>query len=301
MAENWQEALASLRVLVCIARADGVVQPSEQTVLAEALQQLGPTPENLTLSQLLTENLPLMPLLQQITTPAAQQAVYHAARSLAEQDGIHPEQQRLLAQIRSTFESALSADAAGVTAAGVTADTDAEPSPYESLVAGIQVVSQHNRRARDLILDYALGAAVIGLIPISIPGFWLMQILALIILLVKMRRDIAALWGFPKGHGFLAFAGSWFGSLGALSISLMAGLTLLGIGAFMPLVEGLALAAAFATLTWAMGQVTNQFHFSSGRMDQIAFQQMLERSAQSRQHRSRQPRLRQRRRRSDDG
>lgn len=287
MAENWQEALASLRVLVCIAKADGAVQPSEQTVLAEALQQLGPTPENLTLPQLLAENLPLMPLLQQITPPDAQQAVYHAARSLAEQNGIQPQQQRLLDQIRSTFASALAA----VSPAAIPADTGAEPSPYESLVAGIQVVSQHNRRARDLILDYALGAAIIALIPIAMPGFWLMQILALTILLVKMRRDIAALWGFPKGHGFLAFAGSWFGSLGALAIALMAGLTLLGIGAFVPLVEGLALAAAFATLTWALGQVTNQFHFSSGRMDQIAFQRMLERSAQSRQ----------RKRRSDDG
>lgn len=287
MAENWQEALASLRVLVCIAKADGAVQPSEQTVLAEALQQLGPTPENLTLPQLLAENLSLMPLLQQITTPDAQQAVYHAARSLAEQNGMQPQQQRLLDQIRSTFASALAADSP----TGVAANTSADLSPYEALVSGIQVVSQHNRRARDLILDYALGAAVIALIPISMPGFWLMQILALIILLVKMRRDIAALWGFPKGHGFLAFAGSWFGSLGALAVALMAGLTLLGIGAFVPLVEGLALAAAFATLTWALGQVTNQFHFSSGRMDQIAFQRMLERSAQ----------FRQRKRRSDDG
>lgn len=283
MPENREEALASLRVLVWIARADGTVSSSEQTVLTEALEQLEPQPEGMTLEQLLAEEIPFAQLLQTITTADAQRAVYDAARSLAAQDGIHPEQQQLLDQMQQAFHRALSPTAP----TGAAADVGAGTSDYEALVAGIQVVSQHNHRARDLILDYALGAAVIGLIPISFPGFWIIQFLGLIVLIGKMRRDIAALWGFPRGHDILARVGGWFGSLGALAIALMAWLTLLLIGAFVPYIDSLAPAAAFATLTWAMGQLTNQFHFSSGRMDQIAFQRLLQRSTQPGRRRGR--------------
>ena len=56
-------------------------------------------PLNITLAQSLVEEIPLTQLLQEITTPDAQGSGYDAARSLAEQDGIHPQQQQLLDQI----------------------------------------------------------------------------------------------------------------------------------------------------------------------------------------------------------
>lgn len=276
MTESRQEALASLRVLVCIAKADGDVSPSERTVLTEAWEQL-PMPSSITLVQLLAEEIPLTQLLQGITTPDAQRAVYDAARSLAEQDGIHSQQQRLLDQIQTTFHSSLT-----VSPSRESSTPNSNDSPYESLVAGIQLVAQHNRKVRNVILDYALGAAVIGLIPI--PGL-LLQLLAVLILIVKMRRHIRALWGFPTGHDILAFVSNWFGSLGSLAIALMAWSTVLVIGVFVPLVDSLAQAAAFATLTWAQGQVTNQFYFGSKRMDHLAFQRSIQPSAQPRKRR----------------
>lgn len=273
MIENWQEALASLRVLVCIAKVDGGISPLEQTVLTTALEQLEPMSQDMTLEQLLKENISLTQILQSIITPDAQRAVYDAARSLAEQDGIHPKQQQLLDQIQNTFRSSLS-KVSQVSQSTAASQTPSDNSPYESLVAGIQAVTQHNRQVRDLILDYALGAAVIGLIPV--PGFLLIKIIAVVILIIKMRRNIAALWGFPKGHDILAFVGNWFGSLGALAIALMAWLTVVGLGVLVPYINSLAQAAAFATLTWAQGQVTNQFYFSSRQMDQIAFQRSIQ-------------------------
>lgn len=277
MTESWPEALASLRVLVCIAKADDDISPSEHTVLTEAWEQL-PMPSNITLAQLLAEEIPLTQLLQDITTPDAQRAIYDAARSLAEQDGIHPQQERLLDQIQTTFCPSLT-----VSRSRESSDPNSNDSPYESLVAGIQLVAQHNRKVRNVILDYALGAAVIGLIPI--PGLLLLQIFAVLILIVKMRRHIRALWGFPTGHDILAFVSNWFGSLGSLAIALMAWLTVLAIGAFVPFVDSLARAAAFATLTWAQGHVTNQFYFGSQRMDHLAFQRSIQPSAQPRKRR----------------
>jgi len=267
MAENRQEALVSLRILVCIAKADGTISSSEQTVLSEALEQLQPRPAE-TLQQLMAEDIPLAQLLPQIVEPAAQQAVYNAAHALAEQEGIHPAQQQLLDQIQRSFQIST----ADLTQSEAT-QLDLDTSAYDSLTAGIHLVTQHNRQVRNLIFDYALGAAVIGLIPIS--GLLLLQLVGLIGLILKMRRDIGALWGFPRGHDILAFVGNWFGSLGALGIALMAWLTMLAIGVFVPHLDSLARAAAFTTLTWAEGQVTNQFYMSSRRMDQIAFQQFI--------------------------
>ncbi|MBW4475001.1 MAG: hypothetical protein KME45_32165 [Stenomitos rutilans HA7619-LM2] len=149
-------------------------------------------------------------------------------------------------------------------------DADADDPSDGSFRAGIQWVTQHNRRVRDVIFDYALGAAVIGLIPTQ--RLLLLQLLAVLILIVKMRRHIRSLWGFPKGHDLLAFVGSWFGSLGSLAIALMAWLTVLVIGVYVPYVDSLAHGAAFATLTWAEGQVTSQFYFGSKRLDQLAYQ-----------------------------
>lgn len=278
MAENWQEALASLRVLVCIAKVDGTVSPSEQTLLTEAWEKLEPASQGITLKQLLTENLPLTQILPNITTPDAQRALYDAARSIAEQDGIHPSQQQLLDQIQTTFRPALT-DVPPLNSSQSSAfNPDLQDSPYEALVSGIQAVTQRNRQARNLILDYALGAAVIGLIPIR--GWLILQFVVIVVLIIKMRRDIGALWGFPKGHDILAFVGSWFGSVGALAIALMAWLTLLGIGVVIPYVDSLALAAAFATLVWAQGQMTNQFYISSSRMDQLAFQRSIQQPIQ---------------------
>lgn len=270
MAENWREALASLRVLVCIAKADGSLSSSDQEMLRAAFEQLEPLPQPITWEQLLTEDIPITELLQDITTPDTQEALYNAARSLIEPEGTHPGQQQLFNQMQTAFYSS--------------PKNVSDDSSYKSLVAGIQIVAQHNRRVRNLVLDYALGAAVIGLIPV--PGLLIIQIITLVFLMIKMRRNIGALWGFPKGHDILAFVGTWFGSLGALAIALMAWLTLLGIGVFVPFVDSLARAAAFATLVWAQGQVTNQFYNSSRRMDQLAFQRSVQRSAQSQRSRS---------------
>jgi len=272
MAENQQEALASLRLLVCLAKADGDISEPEQTVLSEALEQLGPSSTSMTLEQLIAENMSVSDLLPQISMPDAQQAVYNAAQALAEQDGVHPAQQQILDQMQANFQ--ISAIDQAKSEIAQPDQSKLETASYGSLTAGIQIVAQRNRQVRNLILDYALGAAVIGLIPIR--GLFLLQVIALFILIIKMRRNIRALWGFPKGHDILAFVGSWFGGLGALGIALMAWLTVLAIGVFLPHFDSLARAAAFATLTWAEGQVTNQFHISSSRMDQIAFQQFIQ-------------------------
>ena len=121
-------------------------------------------------------------------------------------------------------------------------------------------VPSQGRRLRNLILDYALGASILGLMPI--PRFFTLKLLLTFGLILKMSWDIGNLWRFRKGQDVLARAGVFFGSLGALAMAFMAWLTFWGLGVFVPYLQGLALAAALFTLCWGVGQVVNQFYAS---------------------------------------
>ena len=122
---------------------------------------------------------------------------------------------------------------------------------------------RQERESRNLALDYALGVSILGLIPIS--GWLTLKLLVAIGLLAKMLWDIAVKWQFAKGQDILAVAGYLFGFLGALAMAFMAWLTLLAIGLFIPYVGSFKMAAALFTLTWVLGQNTNQFYASGQR------------------------------------
>lgn len=138
----------------------------------------------------------------------------------------------------------------------VAASTPAQPEP---IVIPPNLVRQE-RQVRDLVLDYALGASILGLIPI--PGLFTVKLLVAAGLILKMISDIGKLWCFQKGQDFLAIAGSFFGGLGALAMAFTAWLTMFGVGLFVPYIKSLALAAALFTLTWSIGQATKQFYAS---------------------------------------
>jgi hypothetical protein len=118
------------------------------------------------------------------------------------------------------------------------------------------------RDVRNLILDYALGVSLLGLIPVA---GWLSFKLAIAVLInAKMMRDIGYRWQFPRGQDILAIIGNFFGALGAIALSLGAWFTFFALGLFVPYVGSLAIAAALFTLTWMIGQATHQF-YANGR------------------------------------
>lgn len=122
---------------------------------------------------------------------------------------------------------------------------------------------KRHRQIRNLILDYAMGAALIGLNPIR--GTLTLTLLVVGILILKMIRDIGYSWRYTKGQDPLAIAGNLFGFLGAFALAFMAWVTIFCFGLFMPLFSGFAICVALFTLTWTLGQVTNQFYANSGK------------------------------------
>ena len=125
---------------------------------------------------------------------------------------------------------------------------------------------QIQRRVRALILDYGLGVAILGLNPF--PGFLSFTLLTSSLLILKMLRDIAAIWGFTGGQDWLAIASSFFGAISSLWLAIMMWGTLLVLGFFLPLPRSFAVAAGLFTLTCGLGQATNQFYASGWRLNQ---------------------------------
>lgn len=121
---------------------------------------------------------------------------------------------------------------------------------------------RQEKQTRNLALDYALGVSILGLIPIS--DLLTLKLLVALGLLLKMLWDLGAKWKFARGQDILAIAGYVFGLLGALAMAFMAWLTMLAVGLYVPYVSSFKLAAALFTLTWIVGQSTNQF-FASGQ------------------------------------
>lgn len=117
------------------------------------------------------------------------------------------------------------------------------------------------RIAHDLVLDYALGAAILGLNPF--PNLFIVTLLMVGVLLFKMRCDLAKLWGLRRRRGFWLIADSLLGLVGALSMALMAWLTLIAASAFIPLVHRFAISSAFFTLVWMSGFAVNHSYLAS--------------------------------------
>lgn len=75
--------------------------------------------------------------------------------------------------------------------------------------------SHLNAKVRNLILDYALGAAIVALL--LIPGIEWLKAIALVVLNLFLVIGIARLWNFQKGGDLLARIGILFGIAGAIA------------------------------------------------------------------------------------
>ena len=264
-----QEAIASLKLLACLAKADGTLHPEENKILIEAwqkLQQLTAFPEDITVASILSEDIVIEEILPQINTPKIQTALYKVAYILAEIDGIAPAEQEILDKIETNFQS-LDRD--------FLVDNDslaklAVQSPRDFIEAiAFQLVSV--KEVRDLILDYAIGIAILGFNPI--PGINLVANVIACGLILKMIRDIGAKWGYPKEQDALAIIGSIFGGIGALAAALTSWATLSLVSIYVPIIGEFAAASFFFTLTFAIGQATNQFYLSGRQLDAAALKQ----------------------------
>ncbi len=125
-----------------------------------------------------------------------------------------------------------------------------------------------NQEIRKLIIDYAIGAAILGLNPM--PGSLTVTLLATSVLLLKMMRDIGTKWGYPKGQDVLAIGGNLLGGLGSFWVGFMAWISMYVAGLFVPFVGGFAVASSLFVLTWRVGQATHLYYASGSQKSQLS-------------------------------
>jgi hypothetical protein len=128
-------------------------------------------------------------------------------------------------------------------------------------------VLYRNRAVRNLVMDYALGGAIVGLSPFQ--NLLTLTLIIAAVLLFKMVRDIRAQWGFLVKPGVLTIIGNLLSFVGALGASLMAWGSVIALSFFIPVVNRLAIVAALFTLFWLVGMGTNQYYLNRHPIDAV--------------------------------
>ena len=159
--------------------------------------------------------------------------------------------------------------------------TDSQSEIRESIAAkaiapGVRVIIRIGQRVRNSIFDYALGAAILGLIPVY--GRWIPEIrVALLTLLnLKMIVNIGGFWGYHRGQGNLAIFGCILAIVGAFALGIVSWLIVFIAGLFVPFVDSLARAVGYGVFTWNVGKAVSQYYYSPQRLNIEALRKALQ-------------------------
>lgn len=268
MSTNQQEALASLKVLALMAKADGELQEEEQIALGEAFKQLQPPPEGLTVENLLAADEQLDQVLAQITSPEAQAAIYEAAYAMAKLGGKVPSEEQLLEKIRATFN--LKGEVEFLD--NLSVEQLQKISPVDRVEA-VPDKAQRTQEIQDLILNCSIQTAILGLNPF--PRIHLIALLSAYVLTFQMMRNIGAKWGYPNDRDALGIFGSIFGGFGPFAAAFTARAMVSSVGRFVPFVGNSTAASFWFVQTWGIGQATNQFYANGRQMDAGALKKLF--------------------------
>ena len=255
MAMNEVQAVASLRLIVAIAKADGEVAPAERQQLEAALAGL--PLGGLSVDALLAEPVAVDAQLKLLDTPEARENAWQAMYAMAWADGeCVPLEQVVLDHAQQTL---------GIeeTQANVVHRLYSEARDTV-LPSSLEPIADPVKRAAEIkedTLKYAILSAVLGAFPV--PGLAILTDLAVVAVQVKLVRDIGQYWGHKVDQ--------------SAAKSLLFGMGL-GTGARMAvnnlakLVPGWGSAVGAATSfasTWALSKVADEY-FRNGCKDDPA-------------------------------
>ncbi|WAS06683.1 hypothetical protein LQF76_07340 [Gloeomargaritales cyanobacterium VI4D9] len=265
-----QEALAGIKVLIFMARADGIFRAEEEQILLETCETLGLPPE-VSLLDLVREDIDLEAELAHITTPAAREQVYAAALALACADrNRSPEEREVLARIKNAFGSA---PAKTDLVQRFMDDTRNTLLPAE--IAPISDPAERDKTIEQVIQNYAIFTAVLGAFPI--PGVALVVDIAILTFQLKMIEEIGRYWGYTTNRRDAELLRD--GMVGGMGVSLFR----IAISNAVKLIPGwgsvVGASLSYAS-TWAFGKVANQYYASGGKLDAQALQAAFKQARQ---------------------
>jgi len=260
---NQQEVLASFKVLVSMAKADGKLLEEEFTSLADTFEEIH-LPENITVDRLLNEeDEPIDILLSKITSEIAQEMVYQSAYAMANIDGeCSSEEKQLLDKIGATFTSSK------LWGKQEWLESLQRRSSQSSISEQVRQIDDPDKRALEVenaITDICFLNAVLGAFPI--PGIAIAFDMLIYWNQLDLAQTIGQSWGYDRNRE--DFRKAIFGSLGITGTRI----ALSNLAKLVPVLGMVVGATTAYASTWALGKVANQYFASGGTMDAFSLRQ----------------------------
>ena len=257
MSISEAEAVAGLRILVAVAKADGTIHDDERAALTAALEGLK-LPDETTVDDLLAEPVDVERVLRAVASPDARAEIYDSAYGMANADGrCTAEEKHLLVLLAKAWDLPERQTDVVARLFAETKDT--------VLPSHIQPIADAASRAREIredVLKYSLLSALLGAFPI--PGVAIATDLAVVAVQVKMVRDIG------QYHGHKVDRESAKGLLYGLGLGTGARMA---VNNLVKLVPGWGSAFAAVTsfaATFALGKVMDRYFLDGGKADAAA-------------------------------
>ena len=263
IAVNQQEVLASFKVLVSMAKADGKLLEEEFASLADSFEEIH-LPEGVTVDRLLNEDdAPIDTLLSQITSEIAQEMVYQSAYAMANIDGeCSTEEKELLEKIGTTFSTSK------LWGRAEWLESLERRSTRSSISEQVRQIDDPEKRALEVdnaITDACFLNAVLGAFPL--PGIAIAFDMLVYWNQLDLAQTIGQSWGYDRANENLRKA--LLGSLGITGTRI----AISNLAKLVP-VFGMVVGATTAyASTWALGKVANEYFASGGEMDTFSLRQ----------------------------
>lgn len=249
-------ALASLRVLVSVAKADGELTPAERLALENAFTGLQ-MPAGVTPKSLLEEKIDLDAQLRLFTTPEASESLYQSALGMIHVHGpCTPEEQKRLEDVRSTLQ--ITDEKASL------ARRILDEAKDTVLPSSIPAVTDPVRRTAEVKTDtlkYSVLGGALGAFPI--PGLAIATDLAVVAVQLKLVRDIGQRWGHTVNRDAAATL------LGGLGLGTGARIAVSNLAKLIPAWGSAFGASTSFASTWALGKIADKY-FESGMKADVA-------------------------------
>lgn len=265
MSMNEIESVASLKVLVCVAKADRAITAEERSVLDEAVRN-AKLPGNLTSQVLLDGNYDFDALLKEITSQEARDATFSSAFAMAYADrSCDPAEQALLEKIEKAF--VVPKEKKGMF------NRLFEEARDTISLSSITPIADPKARQREInedVLKYSILSAVLGLNPIPVVS--IATDVAVVGLQAKMFRDIGQYWGRETSQDTVKQV------MGGVGVGTGARIAVNNLAKFLPGFGSVVAATTNFASTWALGKVANQYWESGGKADMKMLKELFVRS-----------------------
>lgn len=265
---NQQEVLASFKILVTMAKADGKLLAEESASLVDSFEEIH-LPDGITVDRLLNEETePIDILLSQVTSEIAQEMVYQSAYAMANIDGeCSTEEQELLNKIGANFTSSR------MWGKQEWLDTLELRSKTSAISAQFKLIDNPEKRAVEVenaITDTCFINAVLGAFPI--PGIAIAFDMLIYWNQLDLAQNIGLSWGYDRSRE--DFRKALFGSLGLSGTRIAVS----NLAKLVPVFGMLVGATTAYASTWALGKVANEYFASGGEMDAFSLRQAFKKA-----------------------